>query len=104
MSISKENTFFVFLLTQIAGPRSSHARAEIRLMQVAKEIGTDWRALGRTLGVSESDLQEIENENDEIEEQAFVMLHTWAEKAKEDATSKGAFLSFVREGFVQRER
>ena len=70
-----------------AGPTSAHSRAEIRLMQVAKEIGTDWRALGRQLGISEKDLQEIENENDEIEEQAFVMLHTWAEKAKEDATS-----------------
>ncbi|XP_033644203.1 titin-like isoform X27 [Asterias rubens] len=78
---------YTFLQDPTMSPRSSHARAEIRLMQVAKEIGTDWRALGRTLGVSESDLQEIENENDEIEEQAFVMLHTWAEKAKEDATT-----------------
>ena len=34
------------------------------------------------------DLQEIENENDEIEEQAFVMLHAWAEDAKENATSE----------------
>ena len=66
-------------------------------MQVAKEIGTDWRALGRNLGISETDLQEIENENDDIEEQAFVMLHTWAEKTKEDATSmlvKSAILIF----------
>ncbi|XP_022079355.1 ankyrin-2-like isoform X25 [Acanthaster planci] len=78
---------YTFLQDPAMSPTSAHARAEIRLMQVAKEIGTDWRALGRQLGVSEKDLQEIENENDEIEEQAFVMLHAWAEDAKENATT-----------------
>ena len=55
---------------------------------VAEQIGSDWKALGQELDISDKDLETIEQENDVEKEQAFVTLHTWAERAGKDATSK----------------
>ena len=63
-------------------------KAELRLMMVAEQIGSDWKALGRELDISDRDLNTIQNENDDEKEQAFVTLHTWAEREGKDATSR----------------
>ncbi|XP_033123044.1 ankyrin-3-like isoform X9 [Anneissia japonica] len=81
-----ERKKYSFLQDPVMSPTSSHMRAELRLMDVAKRIGTDWQRLGRELKVLEKDLQTIENENDVISEQAFVMLHNWSEKSGPEAT------------------
>ena len=57
-------------------------------MMVAEQIGSDWKALGKELGISDRDLEEIESENHDEQEQAFVVLHTWAEREGKEATSE----------------
>ena len=70
------------------GPKSAHDRAEIRLWDVSKQVGDQWQDLGMELGLSERELRVMERENDDKQEQAFVMLHTWAEREGKDATSE----------------
>ncbi|XP_071954021.1 uncharacterized protein [Antedon mediterranea] len=96
---------YTFLQDPVMSPTSAHMRAELRLMDIARQIGTDWQRLGRELKILEKDLHTIENENDVISEQAFVMLHTWSEKAGPDATSERleAALQAIGHGEIAEE-
>ncbi|XP_041485465.1 ankyrin-2-like isoform X8 [Lytechinus variegatus] len=79
---------YTFLQDPSMSPKSAHQRAEIRLWDVANQVGDQWQDLGRELGLNERELKAIERENDDRPEQAFVMLHNWAEQEGKDATSE----------------
>ncbi|XP_072165183.1 uncharacterized protein [Diadema setosum] len=79
---------YTFLQDPSMSPKSAHQRAEIRLWDVANQVGDQWQDLGRDLGLSERELKAIEKENEDTPEQAFVMLHNWAEHEGKDASSE----------------
>ncbi|XP_071481712.1 uncharacterized protein [Diadema antillarum] len=79
---------YTFLQDPSMSPKSAHQRAEIRLWDVANQVGDQWQDLGRELGLSERELKAIEKENEDTPEQAFVMLHNWAEHEGKDASSE----------------
>ncbi|XP_071829488.1 uncharacterized protein [Apostichopus japonicus] len=62
-------------------------KPEIILWDVANKMGSDWPALGRELGINNREIKLIENENDDLPEQAFVLLHLWAERQSPAAST-----------------
>ncbi len=56
---------------------------------VANNIGREWRMLGRTLGIKESDIDQITNEHrHDLREQCRQCLITWMAKDRELATKE----------------
>ena len=53
---------------------------------VAKVIGNKWRWLGRSLGVEETVIENIQTENEKQEECAFQVLRKWSVSKESKAT------------------
>ena len=58
------------------------------VMDIAKELAHDWKALGRNLGIRYSELERINADfNHSVYEKACQMLSKWQKKNGRDATS-----------------
>ncbi|GFX37879.1 ankyrin-2 [Trichonephila clavipes] len=76
--------------TSLAKPELIH-RADLRLSDIAKELGNDWIALALQLDLPESDINSIRSENpNDTTQQALVMLRHWLHRSGSKAT--GNFL------------
>ncbi|CAL1295809.1 unnamed protein product [Larinioides sclopetarius] len=74
----------LFFLT--AKPELIH-RADLRLSDIAKELGNDWIPLALQLDLPESDINSIRSENpNDTTQQALVMLRHWLHKSGSKAT------------------
>ena len=51
-------------------------------MLLSKEIGTDWKKLGRCLSLKDPELDNIEIRNPDLEEKAYQMLCLWLKRQK----------------------
>ncbi|GIY25345.1 hypothetical protein CDAR_60953 [Caerostris darwini] len=72
--------------TSLAKPELIH-RADLRLSDIAKELGSDWIALALQLDLPESDINSIRSENpNDTTQQALVMLRHWLHKSGSKAT------------------
>ncbi|XP_068699861.1 uncharacterized protein [Montipora foliosa] len=56
------------------------------LLDVAHELGTSWRMLGRALDVPESVLEQIQEDNAELSERCCKVLIRWKQMSASDAT------------------
>lgn len=56
------------------------------LEEVAGLIGKQWKKLGRRLGVSDAELEEIDHAHDQISEKGYHMLKHWEQGQGVDAT------------------
>jgi len=50
-------------------------------MAVSKEVGTNWRMIARRLGVTDTDIDEIENDYRKLSEQSYQSLRKWVENS-----------------------
>ncbi|GFS34065.1 ankyrin-3 [Nephila pilipes] len=72
--------------TSLAKPELIH-RADLRLSDIAKELGNDWIALALQLDLPESDINSIRSENpNDTTQQALVMLRHWLHRSGSKAT------------------
>ncbi|XP_055948778.1 ankyrin-1-like isoform X13 [Argiope bruennichi] len=72
--------------TSLAKPELIH-RADLRLSDIAKELGNDWIPLALQLDLPESDINSIRSENpNDTTQQALVMLRHWLHKSGSKAT------------------
>ncbi|GBM62125.1 Ankyrin-3, partial [Araneus ventricosus] len=72
--------------TSLAKPELIH-RADLRLSDIAKELGSDWVPLALQLDLPESDINSIRSENpNDTTQQALVMLRHWLHKSGSKAT------------------
>ena len=55
--------------------------SDAKLMEVAERVQDKWKKLGRTLGLGEDQITEIELDykDEGVQEQAIKMLHSWRE-------------------------
>lgn len=81
--------YFIVHVPVCSDPETAD-KPHIILWDISNKLGSDWPALGRELGINDREIKLIENENDDLPEQAFVVLHLWAERQGPDATSKWA--------------
>ena len=55
---------------------------------LAEDIGTDWKKLGRRLSISKANLDSIDLENPPVSEKSIAMLNKWRENSGKKATVK----------------
>lgn len=65
-------------------------KADLRLSDIARELGSDWEKLAAALGLPESDVNQIRTEY--AGREAIVTLRIWFERAGRGAT--GDYQSF----------
>ena len=71
------------------------------LEELGLEIGKKWKKLGRRLGVSDANLEEIDELHDQMSEKGYHMFKLWSEKNGSDATYQVLCDGFLNE-LVQR--
>jgi len=55
------------------------------LLLVSQDIGSDWQSLGRQLGCSDADLDNVQHDFHDQREIAYQMLRGWHEQCGRDA-------------------
>ena len=71
------------------------------LEKLGLEIGKKWEKLGRRLGVSDANLEEIDELHDQMSEKGYHMFKLWSEKNGSDATYQALCDGLLHE-LVQR--
>ena len=61
------------------------------LEELAIEIGTSWKTLGRCLGIEDALLSEIDLVNEERSEKAYQLLRRWRAQKGSDATYQALY-------------
>jgi len=69
-------------------------------MCIAYDIGDRWKILGRGLGLSEGDLDEIEVDEDQLYERCYAVLKRWIE-SEGSAANYDALISVLTSDAVQ---
>ena len=61
----------------------SHSDFNVQFLQdLGKEVGTNWRMIARRLGVTDTEIDEIEYEYRKLAEQSYQSLRKWVDKHK----------------------
>ena len=72
------------------------------LEELGAEIAKKWRALGRRLGVSDAELEGINESHDQLSEKGYHMLKHWRQKTGSAATYQ-ALCDGLEHKLVQRQ-
>lgn len=72
------------------------------LLFISKNIGVDWKLLGRCLNIEEPELVAFDKENEEYIEKAYQMLLHWKQKEGSDATYQ-VLHNALRHHFINRK-
>ena len=88
-------TLFLFVVKQ-------GIPAYVELEKLGVDIGGDWKKLGRRLGVSDPELEDIDRHHDQMSEKGYYMLKHWIQKNGSDATFQ-ALCNGLSNGLVQRK-
>lgn len=76
---------------------------EKELHELSKDVVSEWKSLGRELGVENKILMKIHKDNinyDDIDDKAFTMLMKWKEKMGDSATFGSLREALVNIGLV----
>ena len=58
-------------------PQSTMEDFRSKFILLSKEIGMDWKKLGRSLSLKDPELDNIDIKNLDLEEKAYQMLYLW---------------------------
>ena len=76
--------------------------AYVELEKLGVDIGRNWKKLGRRLGVSDPELEDIDQHHDEMSEKGYYMLKHWVQENGSDATYQALRNGLLNE-LVQRK-
>lgn len=51
------------------------------LMEISRQVGTNWRMVARRLGVTDTDIDEIEHDYRKLREQSYQAFRIWLDKS-----------------------
>ena len=88
-------TLFLFVVKQ-------GIPAYVELEELGVDIGRDWKKLGRRLGVSDPEIEDIDQHHDQMSEKGYHMLKHWIQENGSDATFQ-ALCNGLSNGLVQRK-
>lgn len=50
------------------------------LMSISRQVGTNWRMVARRLGVTDTEIDEIDNDYHKLREQSYQAFRIWLDK------------------------
>lgn len=79
--------FFLFLVAEVKGFSSLERKSvsSVSFDDLAEDLGTNWRELGRILGIQENKLEYFDTKNERLRDKGMAMLVEWM-KRRADAT------------------
>lgn len=71
----------VIFLSSYAGISENVVSANLKLPEIAREVGNDWPALAHELNISNQDIERLQDDGEDTDRQGLSMLQLWLKQA-----------------------